>query len=66
MTRTNLSNFFFLVAFAGAEFGLTFLAAERLGYGPQQNATLFVFVGVILALVQGGYVRRRAPIIGRT
>ncbi len=64
VTRTNFSNFFFLVAFAGAEFGLTFLAAERLGYGPQRNAMLFVFVGVTLALVQGGYVRRRAPSIG--
>ena len=64
VTQTNISNFLFLVAFAGAEFGLTFLAAERLGYGPQQNAMLFVFIGVTLALVQGGYVRRRAPIIG--
>lgn len=64
VTGTNFSNFFFLTAFSGAEFGLTFLAMERLGYGPQQNAMLFVFVGVVLALVQGGYVRRRAPVIG--
>ncbi len=64
VTQTNLINFFFLAAFSGAEFGLTFLAAERLGYGPRQNAYLFLFIGVVLALVQGGYVRRRAPIIG--
>ncbi len=64
VTNTNFSNFFFLTAFSGAEFGLTFLAMERLAYGPQQNAMLFVFVGVVLALVQGGYVRRRAPVIG--
>jgi len=64
VTRTNLINFFFLTAFSGAEFGLTFLAAERLGYGPRQNAYLFLFIGFTLAFVQGGYVRRRAPIIG--
>ena len=62
--KTNLCNFFFLTAFAGSEFGLTFLAMDRLGYGPRENAYLFLFIGFILALVQGGYVRRRAPIIG--
>ncbi len=62
--KTNLTNFFFLTAFAGSEFGLTFLAMDRLGYGPRENAYLFVFIGLTLALVQGGYVRRRAPIIG--
>jgi MFS family permease len=64
VARTSLINFFFLTAFSGAEFGLTFLAAERLGYGPRQNAYLFLFIGIILALVQGGYVRRRGPVIG--
>ena len=64
VTQTSLINFLFLTAFSGTEFGLTFLAAERLGYTPKQNAYLFVFVGIILALVQGGYVRRRAPSIG--
>ncbi len=62
--KTNLTNFFFLTAFAGSEFGLTFLAMDRLGYGPRDNAYLFVFIGLTLALVQGGYVQRRAPIIG--
>lgn len=62
--KTNLTNFFFLTAFAGSEFGLTFLAMDRLGYGPRENAYLFVFIGLTLALVQGTYVRLRAPIIG--
>ncbi len=62
--KTNLANFFFLTAFAGTEFGLTFLATDRLGYSPRENAYLFLFIGVVLALVQGGYVQRRAPIIG--
>ena len=64
VTQTSLINFLFLTAFSGTEFGLTFLAAERLGYGPRQNAYLFVFVGITLALVQGGYVRRHGPSIG--
>ena len=51
--KTNLTNFFFLTAFAGSEFGLTFLAMDRLGYGPRENAYLFVFIGLTLALVQG-------------
>lgn len=64
VTKTNVTNFLFLTAFAGTEFGLTFLALDRLGYGPRENAYLFVFIGLTLAFVQGGYVRRRAPIIG--
>lgn len=61
---TNFTNFLFISIFSGMEFTLTFLAFERLGYGPMQNAYLFVFIGVILALVQGGYVRRKAHSVG--
>ena len=64
VTRTNWINFLFLTAFAGMEFSLTFLALDRLGYTPLQNAYMFLFVGFILALVQGMYVRKRSPIIG--
>jgi MFS family permease len=64
VTRTNLTNFVFLTAFSGMEFSLTFLALDRLGYGPRQNAYMFLFIGLVLATVQGGYVRRKAPIIG--
>ncbi|PCJ56051.1 MAG: MFS transporter [Candidatus Hydrogenedentota bacterium] len=64
VTRTNLTNFIFLTAFSGMEFSLTFLALDRLDFGPRQNAYMFLFIGLILALVQGGYVRRKAPIIG--
>jgi MFS family permease len=64
VTRTNLTYFLFLLAFSGMEFSLTFLAHERLGYGPMQNALMFLFVGGILVLIQGGYVRRRSNKIG--
>lgn len=64
VTQVNLTNFFFLVAFSGTEFTLTFLAAERLNYTPAQNGVLFLFIGVVLALMQGGYVRRKASVVG--
>lgn len=60
----NFGNFLFITAFSGMEFTLTFLAFERLGYTSMQNAYLFIFIGFILAMVQGGFVRRKAGIIG--
>jgi len=64
VTRTNLTYFLYLVAFSGMEFSLTFLAHERLGYGAGRNALMFLFVGVVLAGIQGGYVRRKSGKIG--
>jgi len=61
---TNFSYFVFLSAFSGMEFTLTFLAVERLGYSSMDNAYMFIFIGFILALVQGGVVRRKAHIVG--
>jgi MFS family permease len=64
VTRTNLAYFIFLSTFSGAEFALSFLAADRLGYAPRQIAVLMLFVGVVLVLVQGSYVQRRASEVG--
>ena len=61
---TNFGHFLFLSAFAGMEFTLTFLAVERLGFTSLDNAGMFIFVGIVIALVQGGYVRRKAPLVG--
>ena len=60
----NWGHFLFLAAFSGMEFTLTFLAVERLGYSSMDNAYMFIFIGFILAMVQGGYVRRKANIVG--
>lgn len=62
--RVNVLSFIFLTAFAAMEFTLTFLAVERFGYTPRDNAKMFVFVGVVIALTQGGVVRRMAPKVG--
>lgn len=64
VNQTNLGYFFFITLFSGMEFTLTFLAVERLGYSPLDNAYMFIFIGVLMALVQGGYVRRKAAQIG--
>ena len=61
---TNFGHFLFLAAFSGMEFTLTFLAVERLSYTSMDNAYMFIYIGVIIALVQGGYVRRKAAIKG--
>jgi MFS family permease len=43
------------------EFTLPFLAVHRLHYAPRDNAWMFVFVGLTIAVIQGGLVRRLAP-----
>jgi MFS family permease len=57
-------HFLFMLAFAGMEFTLTFLAMERLNYSPRQMTGIFVFIGLMLVLVQGGIVRRISPRTG--
>lgn len=56
--RALVVNFLFILAFAGMEFTLTFLALERLFYQPHQMALLFLFIGLVLSLTQGLLVRR--------
>lgn len=60
----NMGYFLFLAAFSGMEFTLTFLAAERLNYTSLQNAYIFIYIGFIIAFVQGGIVRRKASSFG--
>ena len=64
VNRTNLMYFVFFFAFSGMEFTLVFLAADRFGFGPLDNAWMFVFVGFTMAFVQGGIVRRMVPRVG--
>ncbi|MEZ6017253.1 MAG: MFS transporter [Planctomycetota bacterium] len=59
-----VAHFVYSCAFGAMEFSLVFLATEFLGYGPMDNAKLFVFIGLTIALVQGGLVRRLVPKLG--
>jgi len=56
--RIVLTNFFYLLFFSGLEFTLTFLTHERFQFNSMQQGRLFFFAGIIMMLVQGGYVRR--------
>lgn len=64
VARTDAVYLLYLIGFAAAEFTLTFLAVERLAFDEKDIAWMFVFVGLIIALVQGGLVRRLAPRLG--
>ena len=64
VARTNLVFFLFQTAFAGMEFTLVFLAKERLHYDSRDMMWIFIYVGVLIALIQGGVVRRLAPRLG--
>ncbi|MBF0197893.1 MAG: ferrochelatase, partial [Planctomycetes bacterium] len=62
--RNNMIYFLFLLAFSGMEFTLTFLTRERFNYTHLEQGLMFLFIGITLAMVQGGYVRRKASDIG--
>lgn len=65
VTRTNLTYFIFLLAFSGMmEFAITFLVKDRFRFHPGQIAVMFLFVGFVLAMAQGTYVRKRSGVIG--
>jgi MFS family permease len=58
--RVIIVDFTFLIIFSGMEFTLTFLALERLNFGPVQNIAIFVFGGVVMTLVQSAFTNQKA------
>jgi len=50
--------FLYLFLYSGLEFTLTFLTYLRFNYDSMQQGKMFFFLGIIMILVQGGYVRR--------
>ena len=56
--------FIFTAAFSGMEFSLPFLAAERFAYTAAAMFKIFVFLGLVLIVVQGGVVRQVVPRFG--
>jgi len=69
-TRTRLLkslrrvHFLFLAIFSGIEFTLTFLTFDLLDWNNTQNGKLIGSIGIISALLQGGYVRRSMSKVG--
>ena len=64
VARTNVVYLLAFSAFGAAEFTLTFLAKDRLDYTPRDMTWIFVYSGLLIVLVQGGFVRRLAPKYG--
>lgn len=53
-----------LFLFSGMEFTLVFLTFDVLDYTNMQQGKLLGYMGIMSALIQGGYVRRRVQKIG--
>jgi len=64
LKRLRRMHFLFLAVFSGVEFTLTFLSFDLFDWSNAQNGRLLGFIGVISALLQGGYVRRSISKVG--
>lgn len=53
--------FVYLFIYSGLEFTLTFLTHHVFNYNSMQQGWMFFVIGLIMAVIQGGYVRRLPP-----
>uniref|UniRef100_H3DDQ4 Major facilitator superfamily domain-containing protein 10 n=2 Tax=Tetraodon nigroviridis TaxID=99883 RepID=H3DDQ4_TETNG len=53
--------FCYLFFFSGLEFTLSFLTHQRFHFTSMQQGKMFFFIGITMALIQGGYARRIKP-----
>lgn len=58
LQKTGLIYFQYLLFFSGLEFTLSFLTHNRFQFSPTDQGKLYLFSGVLMAIVQGGIVRR--------
>ncbi|XP_064600293.1 major facilitator superfamily domain-containing protein 10-like [Liolophura sinensis] len=61
MQKVGMVYFLYLFFYSGLEFTLTFMVHNRFQYDHMQQGKMFFFIGIIMMLVQGGYVRRLRP-----
>ncbi|CAG8559592.1 7406_t:CDS:2 [Acaulospora morrowiae] len=54
----------YLFIFSGMEFTLTFLTFDLFDFTNMQNGKLLGYIGILSAIIQGGYVRRVAHKVG--
>uniref|UniRef100_A0A8D0L8U1 Major facilitator superfamily domain-containing protein 10 n=1 Tax=Sphenodon punctatus TaxID=8508 RepID=A0A8D0L8U1_SPHPU len=68
-SRENLHNlkllvlvyFLYLFLFSGLEYTLSFLAHQRFQFSRMQQGKMFFFIGMTMAVIQGGYACRIKP-----
>jgi len=58
LQQIGLAYFIYLFLYSGMEFTLTFLTHIRFQFTPMQQGRMFLFVGIVMAVLQGGFVRR--------
>ncbi|UJR25310.1 hypothetical protein I4U23_006661 [Adineta vaga] len=58
LRRLGLASFLYMMIFSGLEFTITFLVYNRFNWNSMQQGKMFFIMGLCMALVQGGYVRR--------
>ncbi|XP_006032395.1 major facilitator superfamily domain-containing protein 10 isoform X1 [Alligator sinensis] len=56
-----LAYFLYLFLFSGLEYSLSFLTHHRFQFSSMQQGKMFFFIGITMALIQGGYTRRIKP-----
>lgn len=61
LRRLGLIYFCYLFLFSGLEFTLSFLTHQRFKFTSMQQGKMFFFIGMVMALIQGGYARRIKP-----
>ncbi|KAK7934358.1 hypothetical protein WMY93_005254 [Mugilogobius chulae] len=61
LRRLGLVYFCYLFLFSGLEFTLSFLTHQRFKFTSMQQGKMFFFIGIVMALIQGGYARRIKP-----
>ncbi|XP_063313768.1 major facilitator superfamily domain-containing protein 10 [Pelobates fuscus] len=53
--------FLYLFLFSGLEYTISFLTHQRFQFTSMQQGKMFFFIGITMALIQGGYARRIKP-----
>lgn len=53
-----------VVAFANMETTIALLSQDRYGMTPEQTGYLFAYMGILIAIVQGGLIRKLVPRFG--
>ncbi|KAE8628962.1 hypothetical protein XENTR_v10000302 [Xenopus tropicalis] len=53
--------FLYLFLFSGLEYTLSFLTHQRFQFNSMQQGKMFFFIGLTMAVIQGGYARRIRP-----
>uniref|UniRef100_A0A8C8VL57 Major facilitator superfamily domain-containing protein 10 n=1 Tax=Pelusios castaneus TaxID=367368 RepID=A0A8C8VL57_9SAUR len=68
-SRENIQNlkvlglvyFLYLFLFSGLEYTLSFFTHQRFQFSSMQQGKMFFFIGMTMAVIQGGYTRRIRP-----